>query len=114
MILLAIVSALVGMLIGGFIVNRIYESCGYELSTEIAGETFKYNTKDSPFKDTEIYENVTVVISESVQNKGCFDVSWYRQDNTKKLTEQEWAEKQTVAYIADLIEKDQEDKRNVK
>ena len=84
---------LFGGLLGGVIVNVIYEKDGYVVPLEIDGEEYYYDKSEGFYTDQEIYENVTVVISTNSKNKKIQDVSWFRQDNTKQLSEDEWIER---------------------
>ena len=88
-----LLALLCGALLGGLIVNIIYIKEGYMIPVEIDGEEFTYDKKEGFYTDQEIYENVTVVISTNSKNKNLQDISWFRQDNTKQLSEDEWIEK---------------------
>lgn len=105
---------LVGGLLGGLIVNIIYIKDGYMVPIEIDGEEFAYDKSEGFYVDQEIYENVTVVISTNSKNKKLQDISWFRQDNTKQLTEDEWVDRLLSSDILQSIIEEAKSKRNKK
>ena len=81
---------------------------------EIDGEEFVYDKSEGFYVDQEIYENVTVVISTNSKNKKLQDISWFRQDNTKQLTEDEWVDRLLSSDILQSIIEEAKSKRNKK
>lgn len=86
-----ILAFLVGVLVGGIIVNKIFVDDPYlPKMIRFGDEDFVYDKSEGAYQNKQIFENVTVVIAENQNDKNMCDLSWYRQDDTKELTEEEW------------------------
>ena len=115
-----ILAFLGGVLVGGIVVNRIFvNDPDLAKIIRLGDEDFVYDKNEGAYQNKQIFENVTVVIAENQNNKDMCDLSWYRQDDTKELTEEEWEQKLKEKQILQILSafscedsEDEEDKEN--